>query len=522
VTSQQTKTRRFSKLLFFLLLVVAAVWWSLWFPFDEEKLRRAIPGNSTLIVEIQSPGERWDTIHANPLVTAFLPGASENNARPTAASDTRRIAFLVRWLAPTRALLAYVPEYASSDRPAWVAASWSGHRAQLFRWALGMNLVPGFHAERTNYGHTFWVLRLPDETMPFLSVDVSDGILMACVSHQRDGVRELIRRMEFHAPPAPLFRSFAGAQHKEVTNLIARAVLAPAAHAQSPEAMLSAKLTAFDADRIAGAAAWHQPALLPLGQPDAKLASALDWLGPDVCLTLYIPTTTNRPLNWLGSSLPPVWRTALASLDRTATTNAAVFAALLGGECSGRMLGLRVPTVVIGIQCDPATELGDQVRLGLDILNSTYAWGLIPLHREVAGTPMITVEASRPCLLNGMADRERPALTLHKNWLIFCSNADVLERLLLAGPPPAGGGFRQSHDARLWIDFSRTAQCMRHALAVYELSLLRGEETAGSRTARRQVEQARSWIEALSAFAIGDVSVHSSPHETQLDFELRR
>jgi hypothetical protein len=522
VTSPQTKTRRCAKLLFFLLLMVAAVWWSLWFPFNEEKLRLAIPGDSTLIAEIQSPGARWDAIRANPLVAAFLPGTVETGAPSAADANTRRIAFLVRWLAPTRALLAYVPEYASSDRPAWVAASWSGHRAQLFRWALGINLVPGFHAERTNYGHTFWVLRLPDETMPFLSVDVSDGIILACVSRHRDGVRELVRRMEFHAPPAPLFRSFAIAQNQDVTNLIARAVLATAGHAQSPEALLSATLTAFDADRVAGAAVWHQPALLPLAVPPAaRLASALDWLGPDVCLTLHLPTTTNRPLNWLGSSLSPVWRTALASLDRTATTNAAVFAALLGGECSGRMLGLRVPTMVIGIQCNPSTELGDPVRLGLDILNSTYAWGLIPMHREVAGTPMITVEASRPCLLNAMADRERPALALHKDWLIFCSNADVLERLLTAGPPPAGE-FRQGRDARLWIDFSRTAQCLRHALAVYELSLLRGEETAGSRAARRQVEHARSWIEALSAFAIGDVAVHSSPHGTQLEFELRR
>jgi hypothetical protein len=335
----------------------------------------------------------------------------------------------------------------------------------------------------------------------------------------------MVRRMEFRAPEAALFQSMPSPSSTSAPTLIARAVLAATENPKAPDAMISATLSAFDANRIAGIATWHHPAPVALAPPAAS-APNLDWLGPDACLTLTIPTATNRPLDWIESTLPPAWRTSISCLDRTAAPNSVLFASLLGGECSGRMLGVRVPTFITGIQCNPGTDLAHPLRLGLDILNKAHSWGLVPLRRDVAGTPMFTVQASRNCLLSSLDSREQPALTIYRDWLLFCSNADVLERLLTAGPPPTTRAQPAtpplSGEARLWLDFARTAQCLRNALAAYELSLLTREETAESRAARGNINRTRAWIESFSTFSVGEATIQSSPSGIQLDYELRR
>jgi hypothetical protein len=180
------------------------------------------------------------------------------------------------------------------------------------------------------------------------------------------------------------------------------------------------------------------------------------------------------------------------------------------------------------MQCAPSTDITHPLSLGLDILNKTHTWGLVPLRRDVAGIPVFTVQSSRDCLLSSLDSREQPALTVYRDWLIFCSNADVLERLLTAGPPPASRAqpatAQPAGAARLWLDFARTAQCLRNALAAYELPLASPghEETAESRAARRSINRIRAWIESFSTFSVGEATIRSNPSGIQLDYEIRR
>jgi len=209
---------------------------------------------------------------------------------------------------------------------------------------------------------------------------------------------------------------------------------------------------------------------------------------------------------------PEGLRIAYAAVSERAASNSPVFACLLSAAYSGRILGLKTPALLAGVKLRSTGSVVAVAEQTLDRLNARYGWGLIP-RREVVGDEaagpreLIILDGTRPGVYSSLRAGEKPALAAAGDWLLFGSNADVLRGFLdrAGGPAEAGGtepaprwlaAVRTEAAGGLWVDLDATGQALRKVLAVYSLVLM-AQNTEDSSRARRQMEEARRWIDAV-------------------------
>jgi len=503
------------------VLLIAAVWWVFHIPFDADRVQRAIPPDVTLLSEHHELGGRWPTLARNPLLLAAAGYTNAADAAQAGAPLDPALCRLLRFTAPRYTLTAWSPH-----EQAWIAVSWLGWRSQLLRFALTFRLVRGFEPVRDGGPLRSWRQPAPPHSAGrYLSIGVADGVLTVARSNDSETALRLLLHMEYTGAPAPAVqRRLQSPWHaSDKDRAWIQWDLADGGNDGRQELALS--VATADERRTVG---WFR---LSGAEPMAGLSTApaamdcwdlpLRILPDRPVMAMLMRPDSARPLAWLNPYLRHADRVIVRALENTAAELPACFVAVLGNELSGRILSLRVPSIVVGWRLAPHADVTSGIKRVLDAFNAVDRLGLVARETRLAGRPATVIDSSQEGILAGMEIREKPVLMVEAGWLLAASCAESLERLLLEQRPPAFPGRpawrigeREGSPASVFVDAAGAEQSLRHALAVYELSL----QMEGGRAAQQERQRLNDIRFRLAALArAGDLTITAASRGAALE-----
>jgi hypothetical protein len=514
---------RFRKTAFWVLLLLFALsglWWVLSVPYRPDAVFSAIPSNATFVTVHRNLDQELNVMASHPVMRSALISAGVRDQDLTSVCSNRETQAWIHRLASRETVFAYVPELGYQRKPAWVFASWIGGESQRLRWHLRWFKSADLRPIRLDYGRTIWITRTKfSQPGQRLSLALSEGMVLGCVSSDPAGVRWLIETGDGHPTRPSVLTSgeLASARALAPTNLPHWGWYSLASGGDatrfSPN-LIGLGVTFLPDGRLDLSLVGNQalPAASALStQPDYRKMASFLGSAPD--LVTVMPLSWSRPV--LLQTATPLWAEAVSQLTDTheAPTNALAFLALLNREHSGRIRGalgksvaalvgkgLRVPTLVIGVQVRDANEGSARINRMVEVLNSRYGWSLAARTVESAGRPITLIAETRNNVYGKFEPDEQVAYTMLDNWLILASNAAMLQRLL--NRPPQTGEETWARpsasdaSASAWVDLNRCGKTLKEALAATQLAMMVGG-SEGSTTTGTTLDAAREWIERV-------------------------
>ena len=483
------------------------------FPYDAERLYRAVPPNAILISEHENLADRWpELVRGEPArsVWGVLGLKEQDRSRMT----SRGVERIVRRLASRNTVVAYVPELGRQRLPAWIAASWIGLEGQFLRLGLYDSHLADFQAMTLPNGRRALVLEGGEETgLRGLALVVTEGVLLACFSTDPLAIEEVLSRVEGGAVVVPsLFRRRV-APGDEIQ--APDRVWFPRLGADRCGAGVKGALTRCGPAGIEGEI--HMPLALfdPLTGPvvpnvrgaekEAGAASealsiteAAAWLADAPAVLIAAPfEELGEIFKW-----PSVHEHVafVGEVLREAVEDGSpALVCLCRQAYSGRILGFKTPTLVAACRWrDPATFEGALTRV-LDGLNARTGWGLIPNVTVVNGCSVVSVQGVKKGIYGTMEDGEPPAFSIVDGWLVCASNGKTLEDLIRKrGQPtvrPARGEWTdtvkvQDGHSVVWADLPHAVKALTRTVAVYDLMWYARRSKRSSGPIRKGVEAA--------------------------------
>lgn len=475
--------KRLSFWLFLTLLVVAGSWWLLYVPYHPERVFAAIPQNATVVSVQQNLAGEWRDLRKNPFILNGLQaaGVSEADIAATATNDV-----IQAWgerLASDLSAIAYIPSLDGQQKPALVCASWIGGQSRRLRWQLSWLKSRDLRPIKLNNGHlTVWVTRTKFGKSDLrLSLALSEGLVLACISEDPVGVRALLETAE-HYPgrhsladtdrPAQALSFLEGKPRHWGWFSIDNNLMA-----------YTFDLTAqgFSVDITGHSSLRQAPALKDI--PSLKTANAMAGANSDLAVLM--------PLTWLTTlapkNTPQFWLNDIIQLTNPsgAPADALAFVALLDQRHNGRLRGpmgpalrafikgIKTPTLLMGLQLGSEAEATNRIKLLVDQLNSQYNLSLTIRSVEQEGEPPITlIEESRKSFYGSFEPDERVAFIHLDGWLILASHAGVLKQILKSPPgePPVWQSAAASGaSATLYGNLDGLGQTVKNASGVLKL-----------------------------------------------------
>lgn len=420
-------------------------------------------------------------------------------------------------LANDQTAIAYVPSLGPNRRPAWVFTSWIGNQSQILRWKVTLFHPKDFRPVALEYGRTIYNVRIRNQDpSQRLSVALVEGILVGCLSEDPTAARYLVQtfdrqygRRSFAATVQPL-QSGSIPDPARPHHAWLRLSSLPLGK-QDAGVTILCDARCLDSDHMELRLA--APGTLPDHDSNiAKTAAAplANLLGeaPDCALMM--------PANWLkalASNAQPtaLWIEALEPMYGSDVTNALVFAAILDRNHCGRirgpisdsltpfLKGLRVPTLVLGIQATDAMDASRRLMQTLDTLNARFGLGLIPHNIQATGETITLIEETRKNLYGRFEPDERVAWMFRDGWVILFSNAAVLKRRLTAPPSETSPSsirwdiLTTNAEAMAWLNVNHTSRLLKDAISAITLSLL-FRNPDGTRETRAKLDTAGKWM----------------------------
>jgi hypothetical protein len=516
-----------------LLAAVVSAWWVFHVAYDEDILYRSIPSTATLISEHDAPASRFPALCGNYAVQSILERMGVPEGHLGSLSRHEGIQSLLDRFVSRKAVVAYVPSLGMQGGEAWVAASWAGGQVQLLRYGILGRMVPALQFERLHDGFRIWTVdraRMPGLKY-HLSLAIVDGVVLACLSDDPQAVRYLARRAHGRAPITS--RHFSSGKGKEVRwqGMPDRLWVAPGLFA-GPwgrgefrlgfDTSERGRLTSLVRQPFAPSKASAASNVTALADAQTGLTSQLN-SRPD----LYVLGSLGEGATW---GLPaPVMKvvTALSPWTEAFPAETPVFIGLYGGVASGRLLGLRVPTLVVGCRTTQADLFVAGIDGVLDSVNAGTGWGLLP-RKPAPGTGLpIVIDTSRGGVYDSLDTSQRPAFLARDGWIWLASSALAFEGVLggaasaassswrLAPPMDGAGG---TH-VYVWSDLDVTGQSIRDALAVASLSLL-ASNAPDSPALIAKLTRARVLVEALQHLGQCRVELRRVSGEREITVEF--
>ena len=303
---------------------------------------------------------------------------------------------------------------------------------------------------------------------------------------------------------------------------------------------------------------------------NVALGRLKDILGDAPSAFITMPYEYVEQLLWRNKASDALRITAEILQDAMAK-DGSIFACLCDGDYSGRIWRIRVPTVMVGVKIKDGAEVLDIVPDLLDALNTQYGWSLIPRFGETGklfssskassffvpggetyenteavsdkmivpsadserDKSLIILDSTRGGMYSEMKLTEKAAIAVKEGWLVFSSNANALEKLILrdqkleislsrrsnwqtslsqASAWHAGakaedqqeqeeGGWHRGIGGRdaagyAWIDIEPTGRALKNAIAIYKLILMM-QNTGVSLKTRENLRYVEVWIDAM-------------------------
>lgn len=408
------------------LFIVMSISWMLIFPFNGERLYSAIPEDALVVSHHVRLADRWALIAESPVLPRAAAALGMDEDAISELIENRALAGYLHRLAGRETVVAYSKPHRETLAETITVASWVGVYGQFLRWGFLNKALADFEVTRLKDGTRVWQHR--DESLDdrVVSLCVYEGVAVVCLSRDPVAAARCRQRIALGAPVvAPLNPRLTPPPDTTDTTAVDHVWI----RGKRGEWSGNAQLTKWTPDTFSGIV--RAPAsLLPTGHIDDSTADRIDRMLGDAPDTLLIAswddvTTLLTQLD-ADQAVSNVCN-AVKSMVEPATP---VFAALLSGQYSGRVMKLRVPSLVIGFRTTATNAPLTEAETVLDKLNAAFGLGLIPKRTQHNGAPFIALDTISSNGLGLIATEERPALAVIDDWVMIGSNARVLETLL--------------------------------------------------------------------------------------------
>jgi hypothetical protein len=511
------------------LFVGLSIWWLFYLPYDREALYSAVPLNAVFVGEHEKVAERWQAIVENPLTLCLLKSCGMDAKDVEKSVHTPGVRRIIQRYAARDTIIAYAPSLGRSGQPAWMVSSWAGSQGQILRLALTCGGLSGFKKLSFEDGQQAWYTTIgKGKSEMNLSLVVVQGILLVCLSPDPSAVHYMADRVERRASLLPELRErlASASEGSESKDVLDRGWLDGAWLVGRP--VVGKVRYGLNAHAECGSAGWVRGTMrlpaAPLLRDSVDFDGLGDLLGNAPDALLMIPFSYLDPLISTNKA-GPAWKIAGPFFKEEAADRGSVFAALFGGDYSGRILGLKVPTVMAGMEARNPDGILDRLSETTDRLNRECRWGLVPTRTEIQKRPAAVLGLSRDNLFASLKPEERPVFVAVTNWLLLCSNAETTEKLLARNRDSsearwmAGIEKAKAATGYMWIDLEASNQALKNAVAVYTLSLL-VQSSEGRIESRAQLNNLSGWIDALRSLKSCRLWLKSSESEFDLQFEF--
>ena len=510
--------------------VALAVWWILTVPYVPRRLYQIIPAHSIFISAHRDLAGRWDSFSRNPLTLSLF---SSMGIEPTEFRNLGKdpeSAYWLKRLASRDVVLAYAPKLGDAGRPAWIFASWIGGDSQRLRWNLLLRRLPGFSRVKPYRGRFCWVVKdFAARSNEWLTVTFVEGMLVGCLSRDPSAIHEVLDIYDGSLPALADQADFPSkgpwcadpqAPDRGWVNL---AGLNPKAPFES--IALSYELTTLTPSSVVGQACGEDP--FHFSQAAAKLkTSGLENLFGNLPLAIGL-IRSQLALPLLEERNNPAWLRIFGEVIRDQKAGVIMVAAL-GDEFSGRMKGIKAPTIMAGIPVDHSTNALAWMKQALDRLNAKYRWGLISREVDADGRALFAVETTTSGFYSQLALEEKPAYAICGEWLLLSSNLGSLSKLAARFNGMPADAQRQetwwkknldslSAPCFAQIDLARGGKTLRLALTAYGLKLLL-EDAQGTLGVRQRLNEAKAWLDSLAPLQICRFWLRSDGQMIQVQF----
>lgn len=517
-----------------ILFILSAVWWTFYLPYDEDALYRAIPANALVVSEHDNLSERWQQILGNNAVRRSVQILAGESVSLDRIARDKSIKWVCDHFAFKKTLFALVPALGSDvQSTSWVFSSWVGGNGQYLKRGVIAREMRELKKQKLEDGRVIWIVAKEDIGAGNLSLSLAvyDGVLLGCLSEDPMAVRYLLYRMQGRiTSPIKYFDSDLFITEsmtdkvwvsrwflREVTgynDIRAGFVDVGKNHIQGRvyiENILSEDFNSEDNSINIPATSREISSILKV-RPELLTISNL------------------RDLSF-SSDMPFIKDVinGVKSYDNLFAKDAPIFVGLFGGDVSGRIMGLRIPTIVIGIKVKEPLAIIANIDNILDSINSTSGWGLIPGRMGVGETAKIGINSTRGGIYNSIKVEQRPAIKVVGDWLVLASNANALDNVVTVQPdtalvttlwpvwlPENINGVGTSY---LWSEFRPAGKSVRNALAVWSLSL----SVSGGKNKvikKNMIQQAREIITVLQELGAGTVWVKPQNTGVMIDFNV--
>lgn len=517
------------RLVFWLILIISliiSVWWIFYVPYRPDRVFGAIPATATVVSVNENLAGEWDAVFTNPLLLRAVKAAEVEESAITKLKSNKVVRKWTEKLAADRTIIAYVAALGPEQKPALVAASWIGNQSRLLRWQMAWIKTRDLIPVNLDGGNLkIWLSNTKfGKTDLRLSLALSEGLVLACISEDPIGVRTLLEAAEAYP-----FRHTLAERDRPA---LARGLLkGHPRHWGWLEA--KNKPVAFEFELKPKSLCLNLSGLesLPVSAPLKDAAgseTAMNFIGNTSDLAALLP------LSWVNEFLPRdpsllLIKTVQEFANSTdAPTNALAFVALLDQDHYGRVRGpmnktmkalmskgVKVPTLLAGLQVKSDAEADKRINQMLAKLNSQYGLELVagPFEPE-SGLRMTSIQDARKSFYGSFELQERVAYAARGNWLILASNGSILKKIL--SQPPREGKSEWTLDATempaatAWANLNGIAQTLKNAVAIAKLgTMLDSSEKSQSR--RTILDQAGLATAVLRELDQANLTVQSAP-----------
>lgn len=512
--------------LFWILLTVftaIGVWWVFHVPYRPERVFAAIPGNASVVSVHQNLAAEWDNVLKNPMVlrAAQAAGVQQKDLDDITANPVIRK--WVNLLVSDQTALAYVPSLGARQKPALVCASWIGGQSRRLRWQMAWIKSRDLIPVKVNDGRlTIWLNRTKfGKTNLRLSLALTEGMVLACISEDPGGVQTLLEAAENYPGRLTVASSGKPGQARSLVNGSPRHWGWIDTRRDLLAYQLNLEPERLTLDLIG------KPAMAPVPPlaATAGLKTATTLAGRTSDLIALLPMGWVQPLMETESNY--LWLNALRPLFDThgATSNALAFVALLDQDHNGRLRGpmgatlrgfikgVKTPTLLVGLQVGSQEAADIRIKQVINTLNSQYNLSLA-LHQinTEEGTGITLIEETRKSFYGSFEPDERIAYAMSGDWLILASNAAVLRRVMAPSPEgvPAWGPLSSPGPCALgWVNLASIAPTVKNAAGVMKLATL-FSSSAQAATIRESLNQAGIWTDVLRTLGQAKITLDAT------------
>jgi hypothetical protein len=513
------------RILFWLLLVVfvlSSLFWIAFFPYCPERVYAAVPPGAAFVTKHENLAERWPELSGHPVVRNAIEVFGGDRETLDSLADPKTVE-LVGKMASRTTVFGYVPGRRFGEGDFIVAATWIGAYGQFLQWGFLDKSLSDFERVELDGGISLWSLKggVNDGALS-LTFCVFEGVLVACLSDNPLAAAGLRHRLKLGTAPLGVLQS--SGDDSDMAWLMASDI-----HERlSGKAAASLKISAVREDaieiRALGNSDWR-----PDGSCDGEEVAGLGSLFPEPpdLFASFCMSEIRRMLDSKDEENSA--RKSFAPLLGSVPDAAPGFIWMSGGEYSGRLLKLKVPTIIAGTRLREDVDVEKLLAETLDKLNAEYDWGLIPRRVQERELPIFIVEGSRAGGVTIVSEDEKPAIAKWNSWLLISSNVGTLVGLLDGDSASRSGVNRNG--GSFWLNdiVSREASgygrmetrssvtTLKNAKAVYDLALILGDADDHEDSVLEAVD---AWLDALNCLGTCTVWMNGQQDGLELVFRL--